>query len=376
VHGDHFGVIKSGGGSKVVLTASGIEHFRAAAKSLNSSQRLAGAGGGSGADSSKEGAIGGLLISKPVSFDAITQTDDGEIVFDVDTFETEQEAGVLEDVDHELESSEVLLAEAAAANDAAAALAVVATLETSPKKRERRRSSVLKSKLKVTTQGMGAAAGLKQEMDGVAEDDDNYGDTFKDAESGDDEFADQDNDDDARRVHAEGGMPMSHPYLHALHPHGPPPKQWTFDDVLRGAMEKTQSFWGKLGSMVQYIHFATLSAQLSCFTVRAWCARCVNICWWWWGSPIGEIGGVAGAVRAWELLAREARVRAGQLIGGAKDGLEALVRKAELLGKVRQVGQGRRAARLHAAANLVLVLRFAGEEGKRRGRARKAGQNP
>jgi len=217
-------------------------------------QRLIGGHGSASSIQGTDNTTGEMRAKKPIQFDAITQTDNGEIVFDVEAFEMEQEAGVKEDIDQELKSSRDQHMENYGSNDTATSSSVEndnlatgsstdgASTESSKKKLNRRSSSALKgkkaSKMLSVSESNGKSGALYEE----------------DGESDDNGYEDMNNEDAARRSHAENDLPMSHPYLHSLHPKGPPPKQWTFEDVVSGAMQKTKTTWGKLQSMVNTIY--------------------------------------------------------------------------------------------------------------------------
>ena len=237
----------------MLLKPPGLQHFRAVVKSSMTRQRLLGAQEMASTDHSADGTTGELRAKKPLQFDAITQTDNGEIVFDVEAFEMEQEAGVKEDVDQDLESSKGLQLKVAAPNEGDTTSSTnsnktvdssaddgASTESPSKKIQNRRFSSTLKGRNKMKAANMLSISEGKKSV----------GDSYEEGVSDDDEYDDMDNEDAARRSHAENDLPMSHPYLHSLHPKGPPPKQWTFEDVVSGHMQQTKTTWGKLQSMV------------------------------------------------------------------------------------------------------------------------------
>lgn len=272
----------------MLLKPSGIQHFRETAKTTaRSRDRFTGAqgnGAGSGVGkldggSNCEAIHGG---EKPLMFDAITQTDNGEIVFDVDAFEKEQETGVTEDADPEsplsssLSSSSSSLSPASSSKDTSSSVSTTYEAATSPtatgdgdvaaddddnsargdgssstKKNHNDHSSSSrcshkgKHRLKKKMMGMGGALKLGNKNDSCLVDDES-----------DDEYEEMYSEEAMkRRAQAEhDASTSSQPYLRSLHPQGPSPKQWAFDDVVRGAMHKTQTSWGKLKSMVRQIH--------------------------------------------------------------------------------------------------------------------------
>lgn len=254
----------------MLLKAPGIQHFREAAKNTSKSRsRFAAAQGGGGAgagsmnreDSSSGDATHGG--EKPLMYDAITQTDNGEIVFDVDAFEKEQETGVKEDDDTESSPSRDASSSASTTNDAATSsvddtdttadidnhFAEGDDLSDVSKKKDHSHSNSShgshkgKHRLKKKMMGMGGALKLGNKKDACLVDDES-----------EDEYEEMYSEEGMKRraeADREASAAGSQPYLRSLHPQGPPPKQWAFDDVVRGAMHSTQTSWGKVKSMVR-----------------------------------------------------------------------------------------------------------------------------